>query len=146
MAPKYRKQSNCVYHCVYHIVLGTKYRRKIFNKGIGEYLGKVLQEIRKFHPEIYIEEYNHDEDHIHIMVSVPPKYSVGKVVGIIKANTARRLKEKFPDFLRKVYWGTGSIWSSGYFVSTVGLNEEVIRKYIERQGEEDEGRTEFVAA
>ena len=66
------------------------------------------------------------------------------MVGIIKANTARRLKEKFGDFLKKVYWGTQGIWSSGYFVSTVGINEEIIRRYIEYQGKEDEGRTEFV--
>lgn len=144
MKPKYRKQSNCVYYCVYHIVITTKYRRKILTEGIGEYLGRVMQEIMKFHPEILIEEYNYDKDHIHLMVSIPPKYSVGKVVGIIKANTARRLKEKFSDFLKKVYWGTEGIWSGGYFVSTVGLNEEIIRRYIEYQGNEDEGRTEFL--
>jgi putative transposase len=144
MKLKYRKQSNCVYYCVYHIVISSKYRRKIFNAGIGRYLGKIMEEIRKFHPELDMLEYNYDKDHIHIMLSIPPKYSVGKVVGIIKANTARRLREKFPDFLKKVYWGNEGIWSSGYFVSTVGINEEIIKKYIECQGEEDEGRTEFV--
>lgn len=129
---------------MHHIVRSTKYRRKIFTNRIGEYLGDVMKEIRKFHPEIVIEEYNHDKDHVHMMLSIPPKYSVGKVVDIIKANTARRLKEKFSDFLKKVYWGTYGIWSSGYFVSTIGVNEAMIRKYIEHQGLEDEGRTEFV--
>jgi putative transposase len=88
---------------VYHIVISTKYHLKILTDGIGEYLGRVMQEIRKFDPEIGIEEYNHDMDHIYIMISIPPKYNVGKIVGTIKSNTARRLKEKFPDFLKKVY-------------------------------------------
>ena len=66
--------------------------------------------------------------------------SVGSVVRIIKTNTARNLKEQFP-FLKKVYWGTDGIWSEGYFASTVGLNEAVLKKYIENQGREDAGQT-----
>ena len=141
---KYRKQSNCVYACEYHIVLTSKYRRKIFSKGIGEYLGKRLGEIRKHYPEIDILECNHDKDHVHLLVSIPPKVSVGSVVRILKSNSARWLKEKFAEYLKSVYWGTVSIWSEGYFVSTVGLDQEIIRKYIELQGAEDEGRTKFV--
>ena len=66
--------------------------------------------------------------------------SVGSVVRLIKTNTARKLKEQFP-FLKKVYWGTDSIWSEGYFVSTVGIDEATIRKYIQQQGAEDAGQT-----
>ncbi len=66
--------------------------------------------------------------------------SVGDVVRIIKANTARKLKVEFP-FLKKVYWGTDSIWSGSYFVSTVGVDQAVIRRYIEHQGKEDAGQT-----
>ena len=66
----------------------------------------------------------------------------GKVVGILKSNTARDMKKKFP-FLREVYWGTESIWSGGYFVSTVGVNEDVIRRYIEMQGREDVGQAKL---
>ena len=140
---KYRKQSNCVYACEYHVVLTSKYRRKIFTKGVGEYLRKRLGEIRQHYPEIDIMEYNHDKDHIHMLISIPPKMSVGSVVRIIKSNSARWLKEKFREYLSKVYWGTTSVWSDGYFVSTVGRNEVVIKKYIENQGKEDEGRTLF---
>lgn len=78
-----------------------------------------------------------------MLVSIPPKMSVGKVVGILKSNTSRRLKEKFP-FLKEVYWGTDGVWSEGYFVSTVGINEEVIRKYIQYQGKEDSGQAQLV--
>ena len=87
-------------------------------------------------------EVNHDEDHIHILVSIPPKLSVGEVVRIIKANTSRALKIKF-DYLKQVYWGTTAIWSEGYFVSTVGINEEIIKKYIQKQGEEDFGQAKL---
>ena len=121
----------------------SKYRRKIFSKGIGEYLGKRLGEIRQHYPEIDILEYNHDKDHVHFLISIPPKVSVGSVVRILKCNTAKWLKEKFAKYLKSVYWGTQSVWSEGYFVSTVGGNEQIIRKYIEQQGQEDEGRTEF---
>lgn len=77
---EYRKQSNCVYGCEYHIVLPTKYRRKIFNEGSFAFLDKVLLGIRDRYPDIEVLEINHDEDHIHMLVIIPPKYSVGRVV------------------------------------------------------------------
>ncbi len=76
------------------------------------------------------------------MVSIPPTMAVGKVIGIIKQNTAKELKQKFP-FLRKVYWVTDAVWSEGYFVSTVGIDEAYIQKYIEEQGKKDSGQTKF---
>ena len=137
-----RKQSNAVYFCEYHLVFPTKYRRKIFNAGVFAYLEEVIKKIRDYYPQIEVLEINHDEDHIHLLVSIPPKLSVGEVVRIIKANTARVLRKKF-DYLTKVYWGTDGIWSDGYFVATVGINEEVIRKYIQKQGEEDFGQAKL---
>ena len=68
--------------------------------------------------------------------------SVGAVVGIIKQNTTRELKQKFP-LLKQVYWGTDSVWSEGYLVSTVGINEAAIQAYIEAQREKDAGQTKF---
>jgi len=118
----YRKQSHAVYICDYHIVLPTKYRRSIFNDGIFEYLRLKLLEINKHYPQIVFKEMNHDKDHIHLLVSIPPKMSMGSVVRIIKANTSTGIKQKFP-FLKETYWGTDGIWTDGYFVSTVGINE-----------------------
>lgn len=66
--------------------------------------------------------------------------SVGKVVGLIKQNTVKNMKQKFL-FLKDVYWGTDHIWSDGYFVSTVGINQQTIKKYIENQGKSDAGQT-----
>ena len=135
--------SHCVYQCDYHVVLVTKYRRKIFNEGIFAYFKIKLAEIKEHYPLIKIEEVNHDKDHIHFLVSIPPTIPVGKAVGILKQNTARFLKQKFP-FLKEVYWGTDAIWSEGYFVSTVGINDKVIKAYIEQQGKKDAGQTMFV--
>ena len=140
---KYIHLSHCVYQCDYHIVLVSKYRKEIFNQGIFAYFKTQLAEVTAHYPLIRFEIVNHDVDHIHLLVSIPPTMSVGKAVGIIKQNTARELKQKFP-FLKKVYWGTDSIWSESYFASTVGANEVVVRKYIEDQGKKDTGQTEFV--
>ena len=109
---------------------------------MGEYLKEVVLDIQKHKPEIVIEEVNTDEDHIHVLVSIPPKYPVSHVVNLLKSNTGRKMREKF-KFLDKVYWGSEGIWSIGYFVSTVGINEETIRKYIEYQGREDSGQAKL---
>ena len=134
--------SHCVYQCDYHIVLVTKYRKEIFDEGIFAYINKKLAEVTEHYPLIRFMAVNHDKGHIHFLVSIPPTMAVGKVVGIIKQNTSRELKQKFP-FLRKVYWGADGVWSEGYFVSTVGIDEAVIRAYIEAQGKKDAGQTKF---
>lgn len=137
-----RKQSNAVYFCQYHLIFPTKYRRKIFNAGVFAYLEEVLKKLRDYYPEVEVVEINHDVDHIHILISIPPKMAVGQVVRIVKANTARMLRKKFIH-LKKVYWGNDGIWSEGYFVSTVGINEEIIKKYIQQQGKEDFGQAQL---
>ena len=132
-----------MYHCEYHVILVSKYRKKIFNEGIFAYFEIKLKEVGEYYPLIYISTVNHDKDHIHMMVSVPPTMAVGSAVRIIKSNTAKALKQKFP-FLKKAYWGTDGVWSDGYFASTVGINEATIRAYIEHQGQEDEGQAKLV--
>ena len=88
---------------------------------------------------------NHDKDHLHMLVSIPPALAVGKAVGIIKQNTARELKQKFPC-IKQTYWMNDSGWSDGYFVSTVGINDQVITKYIAEQGKKDAGQLRFGVA
>lgn len=100
---KYKKQTHCVYYSDYHIVISTKYRRKVFNEGILKYFVYKVEEIRKYYPELEIKEMNGEEDHIHLLVSIPPKMRVSEVVRIVKSNTSRGLKKKF-EFLKKVYW------------------------------------------
>jgi len=106
--------------------------------GVKEYLEIKLDEIRKYYPDIEYVERNIQPDHIHILVSFPPKYSIAQVVQIMKQNTARQLKNKF-DFLQTTYRKQG-IWSVGYYVSTVGLDEMTVRKYIKYQEKEDLGQ------
>jgi len=97
-------------------------------------------EITEHYPNLYIHEANHDNNHIHILISIPPQMSVGDVVRLIKTNTASKIKEKFP-ILKKHYWGIDSLWSEGYFVSTTGITNEIIKRYIANQGELDAGQT-----
>jgi putative transposase len=117
---EYKKQAHAVYYTQYHVVVSTKYRRKILRKCVGEYLKKVIFDIGKYHSDVEMLEVNTDLDHVHFLVSIPPKYAVSQIIGKIKANTGQKLREKF-NFLDKVYWGIEGIWSIGYFVSTVGI-------------------------
>ena len=133
--------SHCAYHCDYHLVIVTKYRRKVFNEGIFAYFRIKLAEVTEHYPMVKIKEINHDTNHLHILISIPPTIGVGKMVGIIKQNTAKELKQKFP-IIRKIYWGTESVWSDGYFVSTVGIDEDIIERYIVSQAKKIQGKPE----
>jgi len=90
---EYTHLSHCVYHCEYQIVMVTKYRKAVFNEGIFAYFEKKLAEVMEHYPLIKFRNVNHDKDHIHFVVSLPPTMSVGQAVGIIKQNTARELKQ-----------------------------------------------------
>ena len=127
---------------MYHIVWIPRYRYKVLVNGVDEYLLTKMEEVRKRYPEIEYVERNIRPDHVHVVVSFPPKYSISKVVQIIKSNTGRALWEKF-EFLQERYYGRGGIWSAGYFVSTVGLDEKVIRRYVKYQEKEDLGQAEL---
>jgi len=137
-----RRQAHCVFRCEYHIVWIPRYRYKVLTGGVKKYLEIKLDEVRKQYPEIEYIERNVQDDHVHVIVSFPPKMSVAKVVQIIKANTGRALKEKF-DFIRTRYYGRGGMWSVGYFVSTVGLDEAKIRRYVKYQEKEDLGQAKL---
>lgn len=99
-------------------------------EGIGEYFKDVVREVREYHPDWYIEGVGVEEDHIHLQMVIPPRYSVSKVVEVLKSKTSKRIREKFPHFLKKIYWDGGGIWAQGFFVSSVGINEKVIQQYI----------------
>ena len=140
MERAYRRGHHCVWLCDYHLVLPTKYRRKIFNEGLFAYVKRKLLDINEHYPRIFFTTMNHDKDHVHLLVSIPPTMSVGSVIRLMKTNTSRKIKEQFP-FLKSVYWGTDGIWSDSYFVSTSGIPPEVLARYIENQGREDAGQT-----
>jgi putative transposase len=139
---KLYKSAHSIYKTQYHIVWITRYRRKILVTGVNSYLEIKLQEITKYYPDWGYLEIGIKPDHVHLYMVIPPKYAVSKTVEVIKKNTSRSLSRKF-TFLQKVYWDQKGIWGRGYFVSTVGINEEVIRKYVQSQAEEETGQAQL---
>ena len=135
-----RNLNHSKYQIVYHIVWGTRYRRKYIKEYTKQELRKYLFEATKKYPTLFILAFNTEDDHIHLQIEIPPNLSIASVVQRLKAESSYHLKKKF-KFIREMYLD-GSIWSVGYFVSTVGLNEETIRKYIANQGRKDKGTTE----
>ncbi len=140
---KLHKQAHTVYKTQYHIVFPTRYRRKILVKGVKQYARVKFQEVRKYYPDWIYKEIGMDVDHVHLHMIIPPKYKVSKAVGTIKQNTSRALKKKFDFLTTKVYWDKEGIWSRGFFVSTVGINEQIIRRYVQQQGNEDTGQAQL---
>jgi putative transposase len=132
-----RQLNHSVYQIQYHIIWTTKYRRKILKEYVKVEVIKSLYKTQRRYPDWYFYDINTDQDHIHIRMEIPPKYTVAEVIQKMKAESSQEIRRRF-KFIDKIY-GDGGIWSVGYFVSTIGLNEEVIKKYIERQGEEDRG-------
>ena len=106
------------------------YLRKIFPKILGEM------------PGCEIVEKNIQVDHIHVVMIIPPKYAVSAVIGRLKSQTASALREKFP-WMGKVYWKENLVWSPGYFVSTVGIDEAKIIRYVKWQQHQDSGQAEL---
>ena len=137
---KLHKGSHCVYKCEYHIVIVTKYRKKVLNKGSFTYFKEIVDTKIKDHiPDIEIITMAYDVDHVHIQISIPPKIRVSDFIRILKSITGRLLKQRF-EYVRKTYYGIDGMWSDGYFVSTVGINKEIIKRYIENQYTEDIGQ------
>ena len=139
---KLRKAAPTGYKTQYHSVWVTRFRRKILVEGVAKYLRVKLREVQQYYPDWHFTEIGIDKDHVHVHMVIPPKYRVSFAVETIKKNTSRMLREKF-RFLDKVYWDRGGIWSKGYFVSTVGITEEIIRRYVARQGKEDAGQAQL---
>ena len=137
----YRKQSHATYFTRYHLVWIPRYRRRVLVKGVDSYLKIKFKEVKKWYPDIEYIEMTIKPDHVHLLVSFPPGFSVSKIVNILKSNTSAALKQKF-KFLNKVYEKQG-MWSRGYFVSTVGIDERIIQNYIKRQAEEDSGQAQL---
>ena len=128
-----------VYKTQYHVVWVTKYRRKTLNSGFASYTKQVILEIISKIDGIKVEEINVQVDHVHMLINIPPKYAVSKIIEIIKSQSTKIIRGKFPWF-DKVYYGTNSFWSTGYFVSTVGINEEIIRRYVKYQQKQNSGQ------
>ena len=132
-----RRTKHAVYDLKYHLVWIPKYRKRIFNKEIAEYLKEVFQQIAEEYG-FHIDAMEVMEDHVHIFTEASPKYSPADVVQIMKSISARETFKKFSK-LRKQLWA-GELWNDGYFVRSVGdkVTADVIRHYIEYQIHEDD--------
>jgi len=131
----FKKLSHTIYECKYHIVFCPKYRYQIFEGQIGEYAKQQVYSLTRQKDLIEVEEINVQPDHIHAILSVPPKYSISDIMGFIKGKISLNLFHRY-ERLGKRYWGR-HLWSRGYCVSTIGLDEEQIRKYVRWQEHND---------
>jgi putative transposase len=122
------------WECKYHVVWIPKYRKKSLYKELRRHLGELLKDLAS-QKECKILEGHLVSDHVHILLSIPPKYSVSQVVGFIKGKSAIAIARNYMG-RRKNFTGQ-SFWARGYYVSTVGKDEEAVREYIKHQEEED---------
>jgi putative transposase len=141
MTQRFRKLSHSLYECKYHIVFCPKYRYRIFKETIGETVRQLVYQLCKQKEQIEVLELNVQPDHVHLVVSIPPKYSVSEFLGYLKGKMALRLFQQYESLGRR-YWGR-HLWARGYSVSTIGLDEEKIRKYVQWQ-EKQEKQVEAV--
>ena len=132
---EYQSLSHTVWDCKYHVVWIPKYRRKTLYEQLRKNLGHVLRELAR-QKESNILEGHLLSDHVHMLISIPPKYGVAQVVGFMKGKSAIHIARTFLG--RKKNFTGYSFWARGYFVSTVGRDEETIRQYIQKQEGEDQ--------
>ncbi len=132
---KYRKLSHVVYKCDYHIVWTPKYRYRVL---FGEVKTVVEHDIRMLceWKGVEILEMNVQKDHIHLVCSIPPKISLSTLLGTLKGKLAIKIFKSYPKLKEKPYWGN-HFWSRGYFVTTVGVDEEMIKRYVKYQEVEE---------
>ena len=131
---EYSTQQHSVWECKYHIVFIPKYRRKSMYKAIRKDLGDIFKRLIP-QKECTLEEGKIMSDHVHMLLSIPPKYSVSHVVGFIKGKSAIAIARQYRG--RTKNFAGERFWARGYFVSTVGRDEALIRDYIQNQEKED---------
>ena len=131
MTREFKKLTHTLYQCKYHIIFCPKYRYRILTGEVGAYVYREIYGLCEQKAEVEVIEANVQADHVHMILSIPPKYAVSGVMGYLKGKLALRVFYHYPE-LKKRLW-SGKLWSRGYCVSTVGLDEDKIRKYVKWQ-------------
>ncbi len=131
---EYNSLSHTKWECKYHVVFIPKYRRKTLFGAIKKHLGIIFHELSR-QKECVIEEGHIMPDHVHMLISIPPKYKVSEVIGFIKGKSAIQIARQFMK--REKNFTGCHFWARGYFVTTVGHNEEAVRKHIQTQDQRD---------
>ena len=128
---RFRKLSQTLWHCQYHIVWVPKYRYRILTGKVGTLVENCIRAFSQQQGGEVIE-LNVQLDHVHLLTMVPPKVSISGYVGTIKGRTAIRVLNQYRKLKQQPYWGN-HFWARGYCVDTVGLDEEMVRKYVQYQ-------------
>ena len=136
---KYRRLSHVVYQCTYHVVWVPKYRYRILTGAVAELMDRDIRMLCEW-KDVEVLELNVQVDHIHALLSIPPKIAISTFMGFVKGKLAIKVMKSYPRLRKKPYWGN-HFWARGYFVNTIGLNEDLIRRYVRYQ-EEQERREE----
>jgi putative transposase len=131
MSKRFRKQSHTIYECKYHLIFCPKYRYRVLTDEVRQYTRESIEKLVKQKEELEVIEMNVQADHVHLIMWIPPKHSVASVMGYLKGKLAIRILQRY-EKLGKKYWGR-HLWSRGYCVSTIGLDEERIREYVKWQ-------------
>ncbi|MEW8288267.1 MAG: IS200/IS605 family transposase [Candidatus Thiodiazotropha endolucinida] len=132
---RFEKLTHVLWHCQYHIVWVPKYRYRVLKRVIGQ---EVHNSIEVFCSQLRcrVVELSVQPDHVHLLVRVPPKVSISKLMGVVKGRTALRLFTRYPYLRKRPYWGN-HFWAKGYCVDTVGVDAEIIRKYVKYQEKQE---------
>lgn len=131
MSKRFRRLSHTIYECKYHLIFCPKYRRRILKDEIREYARREIENLLRQKEGIEIIEMNVQSDHVHLVVWIPPKYSILEVMGYLNGKLAIRIFQRY-EKLGKQFWGR-HLWGRGYCVSTVGIDETRIREYVQWQ-------------
>jgi putative transposase len=132
---EYESLSHSQWECKYHVIFIPKCRRKVLYQGLRQHLGEVLKRLAE-QKQSRVEEGHLMSDHVHMLLSIPPKYAVSEVVGYMKGKSAIHLARVYGE--RRQNFVGQHFWARGYFVSTVGRDETAIRAYIRNQEKEDQ--------
>ena len=132
---RFQKLSHPLYECKYHLGFCPKYRYRVLKDGVAEYCRQQFYQLCSQKEGVEVLELTVQDDHIHVILSIPPKYSVSSMLGYLKGKLALKLFHRY-EKLGKSYWGR-HFWARGYCVSTVGLNEEETRKYVKWQEKQE---------
>jgi len=138
---RFEKLTHVLWHCQYHIVWVPKYRYRVLTGDIAREVHNCIQ-VYSSRLGCRVIELNVQPDHVHLLVKVPPKVSISKLLGVVKGKTALRIFTRFPYLRKKPYWGN-HFWAKGYCVDTVGVDADMIRKYVKYQEKQEQHQVQM---
>lgn len=132
---RFKRLSHSLYECKYHVVFCPKYRHRILTGEVARMVARQIEQLCGYKEGVEVIELNVRADHVHVVLEIPPKYAVSSIMGYLKGRLAIRLLQEYKAIAGQS-WGR-HVWARGYCVSTVGLDEEKIRKYVRWQEEKE---------